>query len=116
MVTARKALEKAGLDVELHEDWAPVIVSWALEMMCALGYLEGVRDSPGTKAWSYLDPSVVSLPGTSTAMSVEAGGPDERIYHGEMNEECLTVGMQRAAKWGKIEEVVQLFAQKFFRG
>lgn len=47
---------------------------------------------------------------------LKQGGPDERIYHGEMNEECLTVGMQRAAKWGKLEEVVQLFAQKIFPG
>lgn len=29
VVTARKVLmEKAGLDVEIHEDWVPVIVSW----------------------------------------------------------------------------------------
>lgn len=41
MVTARKALEKAGLDVELHEDWAPVIVSWAFGNDVRIGIFRG---------------------------------------------------------------------------
>ena len=114
VVTARKALmEKAGLDVEIHEDWAPVIVSWAFGNDLALGYLQRefatVPDKKCDDIWTLASSH---CRGSLLQCLLKQGGPDDRIYHREVNEECLAVVMQRAAKWGNLE-VVQLFAKKF---